>query len=108
MGFSEIMQAEVFGPVGHPRYAEYVRDVRTSAAHLLELIDDLLDLARIESGRIEMIEERLVIADLVDEAMMLVAPRCEARGVTRAKACAVDTPWSRATAGRSSRSWSTC
>ncbi|MEQ9329794.1 ATP-binding protein [Thalassobaculum sp.] len=92
MGFSEIMQAEVFGPVGHPRYAEYVRDVRTSAAHLLELIDDLLDLARIESGRIEMIEERLVIADLVDEAMMLVAPRCEARGVTLAKTCAVETP----------------
>lgn len=85
MGFSEIMQAEIFGPVGHPRYAEYVRDVRTSATHLLELIDDLLDLARIESGRIEMIEERLVIADIVDEAMMLVAPRCEARGVTLAR-----------------------
>lgn len=92
MGFSEIMQAEVFGPVGHPRYAEYVRDVRTSAVHLLELIDDLLDLARIESGRIEMIEERLVIADIVDEAIMLVAPRCEARGVTLARTSAVDTP----------------
>lgn len=92
MGFSEIMQAEVFGPVGHPRYAEYVRDVRTSAVHLLELIDDLLDLARIESGRIEMTEERLVIADIVDEAMMLVAPRCEARGVALSKTCAVDAP----------------
>ncbi len=85
MGFSEIMQAEVFGPVGHPRYAEYVRDVRTSAAHLLELIDDLLDLARIESGRIEMVEQRLVITDIVDEAVMLVAPRCEARGVRLAR-----------------------
>lgn len=92
MGFSEIMQAEVFGPVGHPRYAEYVRDMRTSAVHLLELIDDLLDLARIESGRIEMLEERLVIADIVDEAMMLVAPRCEARGVILTKSCAVDSP----------------
>ena len=92
MGFSEIMHAEVFGPVGHPRYAEYVRDVRTSATHLLELIDDLLDLARIESGRIEMIEERLVIADIVDEAMMLVAPRCEARGVNLVKTCAVAPP----------------
>ncbi|WP_189994725.1 sensor histidine kinase [Thalassobaculum fulvum] len=92
MGFSEIMQAEVFGPVGHPRYAEYVRDVRTSASHLLELIDDLLDLARIESGRIEMVEERLVIADIVDEAMMLVAPRCEARGVVLAKTCDIEAP----------------
>lgn len=92
MGFSEIMQAEVFGPVGHPRYAEYVRDVRSSAVHLLELIDDLLDLARIESGRIDMLEERLVIADIVDDAMMLVAPRCEARGVTLAKTCPVETP----------------
>lgn len=92
MGFSEIMQAEVFGPVGHPRYAEYVRDIRTSAVHLLELIDDLLDLARIESGRIEMVEERLVIGDIVDEAIVLVAPRCEARGVALTKQCAVDTP----------------
>lgn len=92
MGFSEIMQAEVFGPVGHPRYAEYIRDVRTSATHLLELIDDLLDLARIESGRIEMLEERLVVSEILDEAMMLVAPRCEARGVTLDKTCKIDTP----------------
>lgn len=82
MGFSEIMQAEVFGPVGHPRYAEYARDIRTSAVHLLELIDDLLDLARIESGRIEMVEEHIEVREIVDEAVMLVAPRCEARGVS--------------------------
>lgn len=92
MGFSEVIQAEVFGPVGHPRYAEYIRDIRTSAAHLLELIDDLLDLARIEAGRVEMIEERLEVSDLVDEAMMLVAPRCEARGVTLSKSLAADAP----------------
>jgi len=92
MGFSEVMQAEVFGPVGHPRYAEYIRDIRTSAAHLLELIDDLLDLARIEAGRVEMVEERLEVSDLVDEAMMLVAPRCEARGVTLTKTLSADAP----------------
>jgi|OM-RGC.v1.000791441 PAS domain S-box-containing protein len=92
MGFSEIMQAEVFGPVGHPRYAEYSRDIRTSAVHLLELIDDLLDLARIESGRIEMVKEPLVIRDIVDEAIMLVAPRCEARGVSLTVTGAADAP----------------
>lgn len=92
MGFSEIMQAEIFGPVGHPRYAEYARDIRTSAAHLLELIDDLLDLARIESGRIEMLKEHLVIRDIVDEAIMLVAPRCEARGVSLSVTGAADAP----------------
>lgn len=92
MGFSEIMQAEVFGPVGHPRYAEYIRDVRTSAVHLLELIDDLLDLARIESGRVEMVKERLVVSELVDEAIMLVLPRCEARGVALTQTCSVATP----------------
>lgn len=92
MGFSEVMQAEVFGPVGHPRYAEYIRDVRTSAVHLLELIDDLLDLARIEAGRVEMVEERLEVSDLVDEAMMLVAPRCEARGVNLTKTVSADAP----------------
>lgn len=92
MGFSEVMQAEVFGPVGHPRYAEYIRDVRTSAVHLLELIDDLLDLARIEAGRVEMVEEHLEVSDLVDEAMMLVAPRCEARGVALTKTISADAP----------------
>ena len=92
MGFSEIMQAEVFGAVGHPRYAEYVRDIRASAAHLLELIDDLLDLARIEAGRLEMVEETMDIADLVDEAMVLVAPRCEARGVALSRVCSLEAP----------------
>jgi len=92
MGFSEIIQAEVFGAVGHPRYAEYIRDIRASAAHLLELIDDLLDLARIEAGRLEMVEETMNVADLVDEAMVLVAPRCEARGVALSKTCALEAP----------------
>jgi len=90
MGFSEMMQAEVFGPVGHPRYAEYIRDIRMSAIHLLELIDDLLDLARIESGRVELVQEHLVVADLIDEAMTLVAARCQARGVSLSTRSSID------------------
>jgi two-component system cell cycle sensor histidine kinase PleC len=53
LGFSEIIARECLGPVGSPRYKEYAGDIHNSGSHLLSLINDLLDVAKIEAGRME-------------------------------------------------------
>jgi two-component system, cell cycle sensor histidine kinase PleC len=53
LGFSEIISQECFGPVGNGRYKDYAGDIHSSGAHLLSLINDLLDIAKIEAGRME-------------------------------------------------------
>ena len=57
IGFSEIMQSETLGPVGNPRYLEYLGDIMESSHHLLGVINDILDVARAETGRLEIVEE---------------------------------------------------
>jgi two-component system cell cycle sensor histidine kinase PleC len=54
LGFSEIMKGEVFGPVGSPQYAEYAGHIHSSGEHLLGLINDVLDLSKVESGRLDL------------------------------------------------------
>ena len=53
-GFSEVMQSELYGPLGHAKYAEYINDILHSGRHLLALIDDVLDMSKIEAGRMEL------------------------------------------------------
>jgi len=68
IGFSQAMRSEMFGPVGNDRYRQYVNDIGVSGEHLLELISDLLDISKIESGEIELFIERISLQDIVDEA----------------------------------------
>ena len=58
-GFSEIIQKEMFGPVGDARYIEYVGDILTSGQHLLNLINDILDMSKIESGKMTLSTETI-------------------------------------------------
>jgi PAS domain S-box-containing protein len=65
IGFSEIMQSQTLGPVGNPRYLEYLGDIMESSHHLLGVINDILDVAKAEAGRLELIEESVdVIGEL--------------------------------------------
>ena len=57
IGFSEVARCEMFGPLGHPKYKEYVGDIQDSAQHLLDLINDILDMARIEADKFELHDE---------------------------------------------------
>jgi signal transduction histidine kinase len=75
VGFADVMQNEYFGPIGNDRYRGYVSDIGHSAAHLGELIEDLVDLARIEAGRLELEEKPSDIAALADEALAMVRPQ---------------------------------
>ena len=72
LGFSEVLQTEMFGPLGHARYKEYADYVHKSGAHLLDLINDVLDLSKIDAGRMELKESDFAVAELVEETVMMV------------------------------------
>ncbi|MBN8942511.1 MAG: sensor histidine kinase [Rhizobiales bacterium] len=82
LGFSEVMKEEMFGPHAAPQYAEYAKDIHSSGQHLLSLINEILDLSRIEAGRYELNEEALVLAHVVEECHHLLKVRAKNKGVT--------------------------
>jgi two-component system cell cycle sensor histidine kinase PleC len=75
LGFSEIIAQECFGPVGSARYAEYASDIHTSGAHLLSLINDLLDVAKIEAGKMEIQPHPLEAKRTFELALKLIAAK---------------------------------
>jgi signal transduction histidine kinase len=72
IGFSELQQRELLGPLGHPRYAEYADDINASGRHLLGLINTILDLSKAEAGKLEIRPEPLHLGEVVDEVVRLV------------------------------------
>ncbi len=77
IGFSEIMHGELFGALGHPRYASYVGDMLGAARHLLKLINDILDLSKIEAGKWELREEPVDVRRMLEGVMRLFRGRDE-------------------------------
>ncbi len=75
IGFSDLMRAQMLGPLGNPSYLEYAADINFSGMHLLEIINDILDVVRYEAGRMELNEEPVDIGAVVDQALRLVAPQ---------------------------------
>jgi len=79
IGFSETMNGELFGPLGNERYLSYSRDIHTSGCHLLALINDVLDLSRIEAGKLELHDDLVCVAEIVDGCVLVCRDRA-ARG----------------------------
>jgi two-component system, cell cycle sensor histidine kinase PleC len=79
LGFSEIIAKECFGPAGSPRYKEYAGDIHSSGAHLLSLINDLLDVAKIEAGRMEIEPEELDVRRTFDTALKIIGTKARER-----------------------------
>jgi len=82
LGFSEVMKTEVFGPHQVPAYKEYSNDIHNSGQHLLNLINEILDLSRIEAGRYELNEEPVSLAIVVEDCHHLLKLRAKNKGVT--------------------------
>jgi PAS domain S-box-containing protein len=93
IGFSELMMGQCFGPLGDPRYREYAADIRKSGEHLLSLINEILDISRIEAGRIELNEEApLEVAELIDHCTRWIAARAIDAGIGLRTEIASETP----------------
>jgi PAS domain S-box-containing protein len=75
IGFSEVMRDEIFGPIGPPQYRAYLGDVLVSANHLLEVINDILDVAKAEAGKLDLRETTVPLARIVHIAARLVEER---------------------------------
>jgi two-component system cell cycle sensor histidine kinase PleC len=82
LGFSEVMKGEVFGPHANPAYRDYANDIHSSGHHLLTLINEILDLSRIEAGRYDLREEALSISHILDDARHMLALRAKAKNQT--------------------------
>ena len=81
LGFSEVMKGELFGPHGVPAYKEYSNDIHASGQHLLMLINEILDLSRVEAGRYELKEEPVSLPDVVEECRRLLSMRAKSRNL---------------------------
>jgi len=77
LGFSEIIKTELYGPLGHAKYAEYAEDVFKSGTHLLDLINDVLDLSKIDAGKMELRETIFPVRDLFEDTVQLVADKAK-------------------------------
>lgn len=78
LGFSEVIRSQVLGPVGIAKYVEYADDVHRSGEHLLEIISDILDVARIDAGQISLDEDIVTVEELIESSVMLIRERAEA------------------------------
>ncbi len=81
LGFSEIIGKEVLGPVTPPKYREYADDIHQSGAHLLEIINDILDLAKIEAGKLEIEDGEVDVRHAIDASLRFVKERASKAGI---------------------------
>jgi PAS domain S-box-containing protein len=81
IGFSEVMMQEMFGPLGHTNYQDYAQDIRASGNHLLNIINDILDVSKAEAGMIDLADERVDLSDLIEASLRLVRPRAEEKNL---------------------------
>ncbi len=82
IGFSQMIMAELFGPVGSQKYVEYLHDIHDSGEHLLELITDILDMSKIESGTLELHESDIEITRTAESCRKLVLNRAQDKHIT--------------------------
>jgi two-component system cell cycle sensor histidine kinase PleC len=82
LGFSEVILAETFGKIGSARYTEYLQDIRASARHLLALINDLLDLSRIEAGAVKLNDDWIELSEALEESAGMFREACDRKGLT--------------------------
>ena len=75
IGFSEVMQESIFGPLGHAKYTEYSHDIHKSGQFLLDVINDILDMSKIEAGRMDIETTPVSLPSIIEDIMRFVGPR---------------------------------
>jgi signal transduction histidine kinase len=82
IGFAEMICGAVFGPVGNPRYQEYARDIESSGRHLLAIINDVLELVRVETRNYRVEQQPVDVGSVIADVVRMLAPEAEAYGVS--------------------------
>ena len=85
IGFADMLNAQALGPIGNERYLRYAQDIRDSGKHLLAMINDILELSRMDADQATLQEEEFAPADVIDEALRMVEPQAQAAGLTLSK-----------------------
>lgn len=93
IGFSEIITNQMFGPVGQQKYADYAADIRSSGTHLLSIINDILDISKAESGKLELAEEPLDPVETLNRTMRMFRHRASEIGVNLSFRVRDEIPW---------------
>ena len=81
LGFSEIMKNEILGSIGVEQYKEYTQDIHESGAYLLDVINDILDISKVETGNLELAETEVELSEAVGKSIRLVQERAQDAGV---------------------------
>ena len=81
IGFAEVMESGIFGALGAMKYEEYCRDIRSSGQYLLSVINDILDMSRIEAGRISLVKRDVSVNDSIHRALRLVSEQIRAKNL---------------------------
>jgi PAS domain S-box-containing protein len=82
IGFSDLMQREMLGPLGNEQYASYISDIHQSGSHLHDVINDILDLSKIEAGQMELHETQVDVKRAIERCIRVVATRADDSGLT--------------------------
>lgn len=82
IGFSELMDSSLFGPLGSPKYEEYVKDIHSSGAYLLGVINDILDMSKIEAGQFSMDSEEIDLHPLIHETVRVISLQAADKSIT--------------------------
>jgi two-component system cell cycle sensor histidine kinase PleC len=90
IGFSEIMEKGMFGKLGVDKYHEYCRDIHRSGQYLLDVINDVLDMSKIEAGRMKLETEDVVLEDILADSLRVVSAPAEEKGLTLSSRIAPD------------------
>ena len=96
IGFSELIKSEPFGPIGAPQYMDYIEDINSSGQHLLAIINDILDMSKIEAGKMTLVESVADFASVTDSCLRLVADRAQNGSVEVSNAVSGKLPFLRA------------
>ncbi len=92
LGFSEVIKNELFGPLGNAQYQNYIKDIHSSGEHLLGLINEVLDLSRIEAGKQELVEEAVDVVSIVEACCRMLEIRAANRGLKLRKTLTTNMP----------------
>jgi PAS domain S-box-containing protein len=92
IGFAEVMMEERFGPIGNERYREYLKDIHQSGGHLISLINDLLDLSKIEAGKLELNFASVDLNDIAQQCMAIMQPQANRERIIIRTALATNLP----------------